>query len=126
MHSLVNDIFTKSGASLLGNLASVPLATLVESDALASKDVQGAPYGEIDFAIAEALHELQILNIPATTGVRDRDRADFRQKCDQSLIDAGLQTFGIGSMDQKFTTVRLERGNVVYRMLAYHCDAQAP
>lgn len=90
----------------------VPSAALLKRHAFAAKDVQRTADGEVDAATAEALHELEVLDVPAAASVRNGDGADLSQVLDKLLVDAGLQTFGICGVDQKLGAVRFQHRDV--------------
>lgn len=79
----------------------IPRNTLVQRDALAPKDIQRATNGHVDSPAAELLHQLQVGEVARATGVGDGDGVDAAQRCDEGGVDAGLEAFGVGGVDQE-------------------------
>lgn len=77
----------------------IPPRTLLESNALPTKDIQRATDRKINLALTQTLHELQVLEVPPTARVRHGDRADARQVLDQRCVDAGLFALDVGGVD---------------------------
>ena len=100
-------------------LLPVPLDTLVKSDSFTAKYIQSTPNRQVDLALAQLLHKLQILNRAAPAGIRDRDAAPLGQLGDQLVVDAALQAFDVGSVDQKLGAVGFEELDAVWHTYLY-------
>ena len=81
---------------------------------MSAKNVKRAPDGKVHPAPTQSLHQLQIRHRPRAPGVRDRDRRGgarpLSQEGDEVLVDAGLEAFGVGGVDEEFGAVRREEG----------------
>lgn len=78
----------------------------------AAKDVKSTPDGQINLATTQPLHQLEILDIPATTCVCDRNCADLGEMGDKLLIDSSLLTFDVRCMNEEFTAIWFEQCDV--------------
>ena len=86
----------------------IPFYALGERHSTAPEAVQGAPDGQVDLATAQLLYPVQILQVPAPTGVGYWDAAPLRQLLDKLLVDAPLQALVVGRVDEKLGAIRLQ------------------
>lgn len=89
----------------------VPARALLKIATLSSKDIQRAPNRQIDLSVAQLLHKREVINVPSTSCVGHGDAAPLRELADELVVDAALETFDISCMDEKFSAVRLEKGD---------------
>lgn len=94
-------------------MLSVPLAAFVQRDAFATKYVQSAADCEVDFAVAQMMHELKVLDTASAASVGDRNGANGCKMTDQLAVDTSLEPFCIRRMNEEFAAVRLEHRYVV-------------
>jgi hypothetical protein len=83
----------------------VPLAALFKCDPFPTKDIKSTADSEINFAIAQLLHQLKILDASSTTRISNWDPTDLGQVAHKFLVNPCLQTFGICCMDEKLAAV---------------------
>ena len=88
-------------------LLLIPRHTLIKTQC-APKAIQRAPNSEIDLPATQPLHELQVVNAASPAGVRDGQAAPFTEGANEVLVDAALQTFVIGGVDEEFGGVWFE------------------
>ena len=86
----------------------VPLAALFESDTFATEDIESTADREINFAVAQPLHQLQVMDISSTTRISDRDCTDLGQMANEFLVNTCLQAFGVCCVDEEFAAVRFQ------------------
>ena len=89
-------------------MSLIPCAALFKPHALTTKYVERAPNCQVDPAIAQLLHQFQVLEVAAATSVCGRDSADICQMSYELLVYACLQSLGICCMNQELAAVRLE------------------
>lgn len=94
--------------SLLRLLLLVPLDALLQLDAVAPETVQRAADGQVHLAVADPLDRLEIVEVPAPAGVRDGDGGPRGQLRHELLVDALLQAFVVGGVDEELGAVRLQ------------------
>jgi len=97
-------------------LLRIPLDAVLELDARTTKDIQCAANGKIHLALAQLLHQFQIFNRAASTGVRDGYAAPFRQLGNEFVVYTALQAFDVGGVDEELAAVGFEEG---YRFYIY-------
>jgi len=71
-------------------LLRVPLDAVLELDARTTKYVQCAANSKIHLALAQLLHQFQIFNRAASTGIRDGYAATFCQLGNEFVVDTAL------------------------------------
>lgn len=86
----------------------IPLHALLKPHATPPKNIQRAPNRQVHLPATQPLHPVQILEAPPAAGVRDGDGAPLSQLLDEGLVDALLEAFVVGGVDEEFRTIRLE------------------
>lgn len=99
---------------LLPHLNLVPRYTILKLDALPSKNIQRTTNRQIHFTLTQLLNQLQISDAAASTRIGYWDRAPFGEFRDEGVVDAGLEAFDVGSVDQELGTMRFEEGYGFY------------
>lgn len=89
----------------------VPFYTLIKRYPGTTKDIQRTSNRQIYLPLAADVNLLQILKIPSTSGIGDRDRAPLGQLGHELLINALLQTLDICSVNEELGTVGLQECN---------------
>ena len=95
----------------------IPSNTVLELHPIPAKAIQRAPDREVHLPAAQPLHQLKILQMPRTTGVRNGDAAPLRQLLDELLVDALLQPLIVRSVDEELGTVGLKALYGLYEVL---------
>jgi len=104
----LNSIRSLHFSSLLSHLHFIPRYAILKLDALPSKDVKCTPNCQIHLTLTQLLHQLQISDAAAPPRVGYWDRAPFGEFGDKGVVDAGLEAFDVGGVDQKLGTVGFE------------------
>ncbi|TLD31283.1 hypothetical protein PspLS_02342 [Pyricularia sp. CBS 133598] len=94
-------------------LSSIPLNALLQLNATPTKAVQGATDGQVDFAIAQSLNCVEVIEVSAAPGVRHRYGTPFGQSLNKILIYTTLKTLIIRGVNKKLGTVNDELGFVI-------------
>lgn len=94
--------------SLLLFLLLVPPDAIFKLHPRASEDVQRAANRKIDLAIAQLLHQLEVLERSAATRVRHGDTAPLGELAHELVVDSTLEAFHVGCVDEELCAVRLE------------------
>lgn len=94
----------------------VPGHHLVKTHALAAKNVQGTSNRQIYFSPTEVLDQLQIGNGATAAGVGDGDAAPLAQLGDELVVDAALQAFDVGGVDEELGAVGFEEVDALCSM----------
>ena len=94
------------------SLPIVPRNSLLKLDPTATEDIQRAADSQINLAIAQLLHQFQVLQVASTTCVCHGNGADGSQELHELGVDAGLFAFDVGGVDQEFCAMWLEEGDV--------------
>jgi hypothetical protein len=95
-------------------LPLIPSNSLLKLDRTAAKDVQRTANSQVDPAATQLLDQLQVLQMPSTARVGDRDSADGRQEFDKLGVNTSLLAFDISSMDEELSAVRFEECDVFF------------
>ena len=95
-------------------LPLIPSNSLLKLDRTAAKDVQRTANSQVDPAATQLLDQLQVLQMPSTARVGDRDSADGRQEFDKLGVNTSLLAFDISSMDEELSAVRIEECDVFF------------
>ena len=103
-----NSLLSLHFPSLLPHLHLIPRYTILKLDALPAKDIQRTPNCEVHFTLAQLLHQLQISDAAASARIGYWDRTPFSKLGDEGVVDAGLEAFDVGGVDQKLGTVGFE------------------
>lgn len=82
-------------------LRFIPLNTLLQLDPVAAETVQRATNRQVHLALAQLLHHLQILQVPAAASVRHGQTAPLGQSLHQLLVDALLQTLVVCCVNEE-------------------------
>ena len=90
----------------------VPGHTVLEPRSNPTENVKRASDRQVDLSSTQLLHQIQIPDVPAPTGVRDGDRPPLCQSGDELLVDALLQALVVGGVDQELAAVGLEHADV--------------
>lgn len=96
------------------------LAAIIPLDALRElkrtpEDVQRTSNGQIHLSAAEFGDSIQIMDVLGASRVSNRNRAPFSESLHQIFVDALLEAFVIGCVDEEFAAVLLEE---LYVLLA--------
>ena len=89
----------------------VPFYTLIKRYPRSTKDIQRTSNRQIHLPLTANVNLLQILKIPSTSGIGDRDRAPLGQLRHELLINALLKTLNICSVNEELGTVGLQERN---------------
>jgi hypothetical protein len=104
------------------SLPFVPRNSLLELDRTASKDIKRTTDSQVHPTTTQLLHQLQVLQMPSTARISDRNSADGRQELDKLSVNTSLLAFDISSMDEEFRAVRFEEGDVFFwRLVRISC-----
>lgn len=99
-------------------LPLIPRNSLLKLNGAATKDIQCTTNSQVNPTAAQLLHQLQVLQMPTTARVSDRDSADGRQEFDKLSVDTSLLAFNISSMDEEFRAVWFEESNIFFGSLS--------
>lgn len=94
-------------------LLLIPRNNILKLDTTPAENIQCTTNGKVDASVAQFLHQLQVFNRSAAAGVGDGDAAPLSQLRDELVVDAPLQTFDVGGVDEELGTVGLEE---LYRL----------
>ena len=89
---------------------SIPLHAVLELDSAPTEDVERTADRQVDPASAQSLDGVQVGDATCSAGVRDRDGAPLAEAPDQILVDAALEAFGVGGMDEELGAVGGKNG----------------
>lgn len=95
----------------------VPLDTFFKPCTSAAKDIESTSNSQVNLSMTRFVDEIEVCHCPCTTCIRDRDTAPIGEPGNQVHVDALLEAFVVGCMDEEFGTVRLEKFDVVYNVL---------
>lgn len=91
----------------MSQILLVPGYTIIKFGTTATEDVERAADRQVDLTVTHVSHEVKILHCARAAGVCDRYAAPFRQPPHQLDVDALLETFVVGSMNEELGAVRL-------------------
>lgn len=100
-------LLPNSSPRLLRLLLPIPSHTLLKWQC-SPKAIQSAPNRKIDLAITQALDELKIGDATPPAGVSDGDGAPLSESAHEIGVNAALQSFVIGGVDEEFRGVWFE------------------
>jgi len=84
-------------------LLVVPLYTLLKPTPTTSENIQTTPQRQIHLSSTQLLHAIQIREIAAATSVGDGNgQVVGGESADKGFVNAALETFVVGGVDQKF------------------------
>lgn len=89
-------------------LLFIPAHAVLKLDTRAPKDIQRASNRKIDLPVAQFLHQLEVLKRPTASCVGHGDAAPLRQLADELVVDAALETFDVGGVNEELGAVGLE------------------
>lgn len=92
-------------------MSLVPLNALVKRHSGATEDIQSTTNSQVDFALAASMHLLQILEMASSASIGNGDGAPLREIRHQLFINTLLKALHIGSVNQEFGTVWLQKGD---------------
>ena len=95
-------------------LPLVPSNSLLKLDRAATKDIQCTANSQVHSTATQLLHQFQVLQVPSTARVSDRDSTDGRQEFDKLGVDTSLLAFDIRGVNEEFRTVRFEECDVFF------------